>query len=34
LKKFELAWKHIKIAQQLGVEVTEDQLKAIKSRLP
>ena len=34
LKKFKLAWKHIKIAQQLGIEVTEDQLKAIKSRLP
>jgi tetratricopeptide (TPR) repeat protein len=33
LKKYKLAWKHIKIAQQLGVEVTEDQLKAIESRL-
>jgi len=33
LNKFELAWKHIKTAQQLGVEVTQDQLDAIKSRL-
>ncbi|MHC4558781.1 MAG: tetratricopeptide repeat protein [Planctomycetota bacterium] len=33
LKKYDLAWKHIKIAQELGVEVTEDQLNAIKSRL-
>lgn len=33
LKNYKLAWKHIKIAQQLGVEVTEDQLKAIESRL-
>ena len=32
-KKYDLAWTHIKIAQKLGVEVTEDQLKAIKSRL-
>lgn len=32
-KKYELAWTHIKIAQKLGVEVTEDQIKAIKSRL-
>lgn len=33
LKKYKLAWKHIKIARQLGVEVTQDQLKAIQSRL-
>ena len=33
LKKYNLAWKHINIAQKLGVEVTKDQLKAIKSRL-
>lgn len=33
LKKYDLAWKHIKIAQDLGVEVTKDQLNAIKSRL-
>ena len=32
-KKYDLAWTHIKIAQKLGVEVTEDQIKAIKSRL-
>jgi len=32
-KKYDLAWTHINIAQKLGVEVTEDQLKAIKSRL-
>src|SRR4030042_476399 len=33
LKKYDLAWKHIKMAQDLGVEVTKDQLNAIKSRL-
>lgn len=33
LKKYDLAWKYIKIAQNLGVEVTKDQLEAIKSRL-
>ena len=33
LKKYGLAWKHIKIAQDLGVKVTKDQLNAIKSRL-
>jgi len=32
-RKYELAWTHIKIAQKLGVEVTEDQIKAIKSKL-
>ena len=33
LKKYDSAWKHIKIAQDLGVEVTKDQLDAIKRRL-
>ena len=33
LKKYDLAWKHIKMAQDLGVNVTKDQLDAIKSRL-
>jgi tetratricopeptide (TPR) repeat protein len=33
LKKYRLAWKHMKIAQQLGANVTQDQLNAIKSRL-
>ena len=33
LKKYDLAWKHIKIAQELGVEVAEDQLNAIKSKV-
>jgi len=33
LSKYDLAWKHIKTAQQLGVEVTQEQLDAIKSRL-
>ena len=33
LKQYGLAWKHIKIAQNLGVQVTKDQLDAIKSRL-
>jgi len=32
-KKYNLAWTHLKTAQKLGVEVTEDQIKAIKSRL-
>ncbi len=34
LKNFELSWKHIKIAQQMGVEIPDEMLKAIKSRLP
>lgn len=33
LKNYDRAWEHLKIAQELGVEVTEDQIKAIKSRL-
>lgn len=33
LGKYDLAWKHIKLAQQLGAEVSDDQLNAIKSRL-
>jgi len=33
LKQYKLAWKHIKIAQKLGVKVTDDQLKAIESKL-
>ncbi|MEK7994649.1 MAG: tetratricopeptide repeat protein [Planctomycetota bacterium] len=33
LKQYKLAWKHIKIAQKLGAEVTQDQLKAIESKL-
>jgi len=33
LKKYDLAWEHIKIAQNLGVKVTKDQINAIKSRL-
>jgi tetratricopeptide (TPR) repeat protein len=33
VKKYDLAWTHINIARNLGVEVTDDQLKAIKSRL-
>jgi tetratricopeptide (TPR) repeat protein len=33
LKNYESAWKHIKIAQKLGVKVSDDQLDAIKSRL-
>ena len=33
LKKYDLAWEHIQIARYLGVEVTKDQLDAIKSRL-
>ena len=33
LKKYDLAWKHIKIAEELGVEISKDQLNAIKSKL-
>ena len=33
LHNYELAWKHIKIAEGLGVNVTQEQLNAIKSRL-
>jgi tetratricopeptide (TPR) repeat protein len=33
LKKYGLAWKHIQIAEKLGVEVSKDQLKAIKRKL-
>ena len=33
LKNYDLAWEHIKIARDLGVEVTKDQLDAIKSKL-
>ena len=33
LKDYESAWKHIQIAQKLGVKVSDDQLDAIKSRL-
>lgn len=33
LKEFDLAWKHIKIAKDLGAEVTAEQLEAIKSRM-
>ena len=33
LELYELAWKHIKIAEKLGVKVSEDQIRAIKSRL-
>lgn len=33
LKKYDLAWKHIRIAEKLGVEVSKDQLNAIKRKL-
>ena len=33
LKQYQQAWKHIKTAQKLGVAVTDDQLKAIESKL-
>ena len=33
LKKYDLAWKHIKIAEKLGVEISKDQLNAIKKKL-
>ncbi len=33
LKKYDLAWKHIKIAEKLGVEISKDQLNAIKRKL-
>jgi len=33
LKKYDSAWKHIKLAEKLGAEVSEDQLDAIKRKL-
>ena len=33
LKKYDLAWKHIQIAEKLGVEVSKDQRNAIKRKL-
>jgi tetratricopeptide (TPR) repeat protein len=33
LKKYDLAWKHIQIAQKLGVGVSKDQLNAIKRKV-
>jgi tetratricopeptide (TPR) repeat protein len=33
LKKYDLAWKHIQIAQKLGVKVSKDQLNAIKRKV-
>ena len=33
LKNYDLAWKHIKIAEKLGVEISKDQLNAIKRKL-
>jgi len=33
LKKYELAWRHIQTAQKLGVEISKEQLNAIKRRL-
>ncbi len=33
LKKYDLAWKHIRIAEKLGVEVSKDQRNAIKRKL-
>jgi len=33
LKKYDLAWHHIKIAEELGVEIEEDLLEAIEDKL-
>ncbi len=33
LKNYDLAWKHIQIAEKLGVEISKDQLNAIKRNL-
>ena len=33
LDQFDLAWKHINLAQKLGANVSDEQLRAIKSRL-
>ena len=33
LKNYDLAWKHIKIAEELGVKVSAEQIKAIKRHL-
>jgi len=33
LEKFDLAWKHINIAKQLGVDIPQDHYEAIKNRI-
>lgn len=33
LQKYDLAWKHLTIAKNLGVQIPADQIEAIKSRL-
>jgi Flp pilus assembly protein TadD len=33
LKEYELAWKHIKIAEQLGADITEELTAAIEDKL-
>jgi len=33
LDQFDLAWKHINLAKKLGAKVSDDQLRAIESRL-
>lgn len=33
LKQYDLAWKHINLAKELGAKVSEDQIEAIRSRL-
>jgi Tfp pilus assembly protein PilF len=33
LKKYELAAKHIKVAEELGVEIEKNLLRAIKKKL-
>jgi len=33
LKKYDLAWKHVQIAQELGVKVSKEQVDAIKRKL-
>ena len=33
LKKYDLAWEHIKIAEELGAEIDKDLLSAIEEKL-
>lgn len=34
LQKYELAWKHISLAQKLGVQVPDEEIEAIRSQIP
>jgi len=34
LQKYELAWKHINLAQKLGVQVPDEEIEAIRNQIP